>query len=122
VFKLRESVAEVSTKEQALVKAIEYHNNSTEVKSDFDFPTTIKSEETVSIDIEVGGPKGSTTQLDMTVNAENKDGLYIVTLTEDYNVTVSGTNVISYWRYEVANDKVKLLDKKEKGNLVKIIK
>ncbi|MFN7250223.1 MAG: hypothetical protein ACK4M9_05450 [Anaerobacillus sp.] len=122
VFKLRESDAEVSTKEHALVKAIEYHNNSTEVKSDFDFPTTIKSEETVSIDIEVGGPKGNTTQLYMTVNVENKDGSYIVTLTEDYNVTVSGTNVISYWRYEVANDKVKLLDKKEKGNLVKIIK
>ena len=110
------------TKEDAIANAIKYHNASEEVRSNFNFPKTIKPEEQFTKKIEIGGKKGNTTQLDMAVNTEDNNGSYIVILTEDYNVMVNETAAISYWKYEVSKEYVKLLEKKEDGNLVNIIK
>ena len=107
----------------AILKAIEQHNISEEVKSDIDFPTIIKSGETVIKEFKTGGPRsGLTVKLELTLDAKRDDDKYIVTLTEDYNSIVNGTKAISFWKYEVSVYGVKLIDKKEDGNLVKIIK
>jgi hypothetical protein len=110
------------TRDKALVRAVEYHNASEEIESNFDFPVTIKSGEKVSKEVEIGGPAGSTTRLDMRVDVEKTDEAYTVTLTEDFNAIVGEKKAISYWEYEVSNSEVKLIDKKEYGNLVKLIK
>jgi hypothetical protein len=111
------------TKDEALVKAIEHHNTSVEVKSDYDFPATIKEGNTVTKEVKVGGPApGVTLNLEMTAEGKKEGDKYIVILTEDYNATVSGTKAISYWKYEVSTHGVKLMDKKENGNSVKGIK
>ena len=111
------------TEDEALVKAIEYHNALAEVKSDYDFSVTIKDGDTVTKEVKVGGPPPeATVNLEMTVEVRKEGGKYIIVLTEDYNVTISGTKAVSFWKYEVSNEGVKLLDKKEDGNLIKIIK
>jgi hypothetical protein len=111
------------TQSDAILKAIEHHNTSGEVNSDIDFPTTIKPGETVSKEYKTGGEApGLTLNLEQTVEAERDGKKHIVILTEDYNVTVSGTKAISFWKYEISTDEVKLIDKKEDGNLAKIIK
>ncbi|MCP8615461.1 hypothetical protein [Salirhabdus salicampi] len=119
---VNEEENDLFTKEDAVASTIVYHNASNEVKSNFDFPTTIKPEEQFSQEIEIGGKQGNTTQLEMAVNVEGENGSYIVTLTEDYNITVNETMATSYWKYEVSKNSVKLLEKKEEGNIVKIIK
>ncbi|MGD9678524.1 MAG: hypothetical protein AB7V16_09285 [Vulcanibacillus sp.] len=109
--------------DNALLKVVEHHNSLAEVQSDYIFPITIKEGDTVAKEVNIGGPSpGATVILEMTVAIEKEDDEYLVILTEDYNITVNGKDAISYWKYKVSADEIMLLDKKENGNLIRIIK
>jgi hypothetical protein len=110
------------TIDEALAKAINNFNLTVKDNSDNDFPQKIKAGETISENIKIGGVKENTTKLDISVKVKKDGNKYTVTLTKDYNITVDGTKAISIWKYEISNNEVKLLDKSENGNLVRIIK
>lgn len=109
------------TEDEAIVRVINYHNASRDVESDYDFPLSIKSNEIVSKKIKIGGKYPGDGTLDMSVTIEDKPESFIVTLTENYHYVVNGTKAISYWKYEVSYNGVKLLEEKEDGNLVRLI-
>lgn len=108
---------------QALDETIKFHNNSTDESNiDNNFPTTINSRETISKEVEIGGKYGSASTVDMSAKLEKSEDSFIVTLTKNYNVMVGEKEAISYWKYEVSNSEVKLVDKKEDGKLVNLMK
>jgi len=111
------------TESEAIIQVIEKHNVSEDVISDIDFPITMKSGETISKEFKTGGPApGTILDLELTVKSERNDNKYYVTLSENYNITINGTNAISFWKYEISADGIKLIDKKEDGHLVWTIK
>ena len=106
----------------AVKKAIDKYNNTETDTTDIKFPTTMKGGDTISKTIQIGGKKGNTTKLDMSIGAEKEGNNYIVTLSKSYNITVNRTKAISSWKYEITNDSANLLDKKEDGKLINDIK
>jgi hypothetical protein len=106
----------------AVKKAIDKYNSTEKDTPEIDFPTTMKSGDTVSKTIQIGGKEGNTTKLDMSISAKKDGNNYIVTLTKNYNITVNGTKAISSWKYEIAKDSINLLDKRENGKLINNIK
>ncbi|NRD76567.1 hypothetical protein HPT25_03560 [Bacillus sp. BRMEA1] len=106
----------------AVKKAIDKYNSTETDTTDIKFPTTLKSGDTISKTIQIGGKKGNTTKLDMSIRAEKEGNNYIVTLSKNYNITVNGTKAMSSWKYEITNDSINLLDKKEDGKLINDIK
>jgi hypothetical protein len=113
------------TATSALKIAINHYNNDERVKLDYKFPKfplSITVGKTVSKEVPVGGPGGHKTKLYMKNSVKPSGTNYIVTLTEDYNYVVNGTKAMSYWKYEVSPDGVKLLDKSENGSIIQLVK
>lgn len=93
----------------AIKKATKYHNTSVEKASKIDFPI-MKSGQTISKEVLIGGPPGNKTILDMSVSVNTENNKYIVTLYENWNI---GDGEISYWKYEVTKKDIILIDKYE---------
>lgn len=110
------------TEASALKMAINQYNIDDRGKMDYKFPLSITVGNTVSKEVPVGGPVGNKTKLDMKNSVKTSGTNYIVTLTEDYNYVVNGTKAISYWKYEVSPDGVKLLHKSENGSIINVVK
>jgi hypothetical protein len=110
------------TLEEAVSKAVAYHHNLKKDTFDNDFPSKIRNGQMISTEVKIGGLSGSITKLDMSIEAKKVRSHYFITLIKNYNVTVNGRKARSIWKYDVSNNKVKLIDKKEFGNLVNIIK
>lgn len=113
------------TATSALKMAINHFNKDDRVKLDYKVPKfslSITVGKTVSKEVPVGGPVGNSTKLDMKNSVKPSGTNYIVILTEDYHYVVNGTKAISYWKYEVSPDGVKLLDKSENGSIINEVK
>jgi hypothetical protein len=114
--------AQKLTLDEAVTKAIAYHHNLKKDIFDNDFPTKIRIGQTISTKIKIGGPSGNITKLDMSIEAQKDGNHYFITLIKNYNVTVNGREARSIWTYNVSDNGVKMIDKKEYGNLVNTIK
>jgi hypothetical protein len=111
------------TEISALKMAINHYNKYDKGEIDYKFPLTITVGKIISKEVTIGGPApGSKTKLDIKSSVKPSGTNYIVTLTEDYNHIVNGTKALSYWKYRVSPDGVKLLDKKENGSIIYTIK
>lgn len=108
--------------DNAIKMALNHYNSTVKDTPDIKFPTTMKSGNIITKKIETGRPQGTPIKLDMSVIAVKQNTQVIVTLTKDYNIMINGTKAISYWKYEITNNHIKLLDKKEDGRLVNIMK
>jgi hypothetical protein len=109
----------------ALKMAINHFNKDDREKLDYKvpkFPLSITVGKTVSKEVPVGGPVRNSTKLDMKNSVVPSGTNYIVTLTEDYHYVVNGTKAISYWKYDVSPNGVKLLGKSENGSIINGVK
>lgn len=103
------------TQGEALLRTIRYHNTSDEPINGHTFSVTMSEHDKISQKVQIGGKCCQTTQLDQTVDIDKKNNLFLVTLKENYNMNINGREMISYWKYEVSSEKVKLLEKDESG-------
>lgn len=110
------------TEDEAIYKTIQHHNNKIESIKGFMFTETTAVNQKVSKEIDIGGRCCITTQLDQTVEIEQDGQSYIVTLKEDYNMTLNDKKMVSYWKYKVSIHEVKLMEKDESGYSVMVIK
>ncbi|WML48653.1 hypothetical protein RCG23_00410 [Neobacillus sp. PS3-34] len=107
---------------EAISKTITFHNDLIRGTSKNDFPPKMKKGQIISKEIKIGGPSGHTTRLNKSVEAKKDGSHYIVTLIKNYNVTVNGIEAKSIWKYDVSDEGVKMLDKKEDDNVINGIK
>lgn len=85
------------------------------------FPASTSGKTTWKLPI--GGPKGSTADVTFATSAQKtEDQIYIVTLTKDWGLTVNGTYVKSYWKYQVTPDSVTLIDSVDNDELPNLMK
>lgn len=110
------------TKQEALRQVISFHNSNDQVEMVHAFPADIKDGETLSKDVEIGGPIGSKAKLSQTANVVIQNGTFIVSLTQDYHMSINNTKAINRWKYELSNTGIKLIEKEEHGNAIRIIK
>jgi hypothetical protein len=113
---------EIFTKGEVLQRTIRYHNTSDEPINGHTFSVSMSEHDKTSQKVQIGGKCCQTTQLDQTVIIEYENNLFLITLKENYNMKINGREMISYWKYEVSTEKVKLLDKDESGFNVYLIK
>lgn len=79
------------------------------VKNHPEFPTN--PNDTITKELPTGGPAGSTAKVKYTTKVQlSSKGSYLVTLTKDWGITVKGTYVKSFWKYEVTPNSTKLID------------
>jgi Na+-transporting methylmalonyl-CoA/oxaloacetate decarboxylase gamma subunit len=113
---------ELEKKDEAITKAIQYHNGSEDVKTPYTFPI-IKEGDTIWKVVHVGGRyPGNTFDLEMTIEVKHTGNHYVVILIEDFNAVINDKKVLSYWEYEVTGENVKLIDKNEGGYFIQMIK
>lgn len=86
------------------------------IKNHPEFPTN--PNDTITKELPTGGPSGSTAKVKYTTKVESsgKDS-YLVTLTKDWGITVNGTYVKSFWKYEVKPNSIKLIDSVDNDEL-----
>jgi hypothetical protein len=91
------------------------------IKKHPDFP--INPNNTITKELPIGGKSGSTSKVKFTTKVESSGvDKYLVTLTKDWGITVNGTYVKSFWKYEVTPNNTKLIDSVDNDNLPNIIK
>lgn len=110
------------TAQAALRIAITHYNKVDKGKLDYKFPLSTTVGKTVSKEVTVGGPAGNKTKLNLKNSIKPSGTNYIVTLTEDFNYIVNGKKAISYWKYEVSPNGIKLLDNNENGSIINEVK
>lgn len=110
------------TKDDAILKVIKYHNTSDDVEFGYEFPISIKENNPVTTQIDSGGRHGSKLLLKQTVEVIKNKNEFIITLKEDYNIKIQGKDVISYWKYDVSSNNLKLIEKNEGGKAIQVIK
>lgn len=100
------------TEAKAITEALKNHP---------EFP--VNSNTTITKDLTIGGPQGSTAKVKFTTNAEAcaKDE-YLVTLTKDWGFSVNGTYVKSFWKYKVSPHSTSLIESVDHDNLPGIMK
>ncbi|MDP4085207.1 MAG: hypothetical protein Q8934_11415 [Bacillota bacterium] len=109
------------TDKSALKMAINHYNKYERGKIILKIPLSLIVGKTVSKEIPVGPPNNKT-KLDFKNSVKPSGTNYIVTLIEDEHYVVNGTKAISYWKYEVSPNGIKLLDKNENGGIIRKVK
>lgn len=91
------------------------------VKDHTDFP--LSQSETLSKELPIGGPQGSTAKVKFTTKVEeSSESAYVVTLTKDWGISVNGKYVKSSWKYNVTPDRVTLLESTDNDYLPSTMK
>ncbi|TXK85587.1 hypothetical protein [Paenibacillus sp. N3.4] len=82
------------------------------------FPASPDQVKTIYED--VGGKQGSKIEVLLTTKVEELGGReFIVTLTKNYQLTVGGKSVVTYWKYHVNPSEVVLIDSKDEMPMIK---
>ena len=91
------------------------------VKNHPEFP--INPNVTVTKELPIGGPSGSTAKVKLTTKVElSGKRTVLVTLTKDWGITVNGTYAKSFWKYKVTPNDIELLESVDNDYLPNIIK
>ena len=107
-----DQIADDLTQDEAILMVIKDHTG---------FPASTSGKTTLKLPI--GGPEGSTTDVTFATSVEEAgEKTYIVTLTKDWGLTVNGTYIKSFWKYQVTPDGATLIDSVDNDALPGLIK
>lgn len=91
------------------------------VKDYPDFP--LNQSGVITKKLPTGGPPGTTAEVKFTTKVEkSSSATYMITLTKDWGISVNGKYALSYWKFKVTQDSVKLLESVDNDYLSETMK